>query len=89
MFNSDSESRNTLIAIHYQEQDLNRILSDVSKKRDYINGISADKASGIYNDYFNDLTNIQEECRTAYKNIINSNNKLTICKKLIIENINM
>ena len=85
VFNLEAESRMTMKVIHEQEQDLNRMLIKVSKKRDYLSKKSSDQISGVYNDYFDELSSIQEKCRTAYMNINYSNQNLTKCKERVVE----
>ena len=75
----------TMKVINEQEQDLERTLMKVSKKRDYLSKKSSDQISGAYNDYFDELTSVQEKCRTAYTNINDSKQHLTKCKELVVE----
>ena len=85
VFNLDMESRMTLTSIKSQEQDLNQMLRKLSRIRDFLSKKSSDQLSGSYNDDFNELTAIQDKCRTAYTNINEAKRRLTQCNKQIIE----
>ena len=81
----DSESRMTLKVIKGQEEDLINTLRKASHKRNYLNETSSDRLSGSYNEIFDDLTNIQEKCRTAYTNINSATQTLKKFKNFILE----
>jgi hypothetical protein len=75
----------TLTAINSQEEDLNTMLRKLSRIRDFLSKKSSDQLSGTYNDDFNELTSIQDKCRTAFTNINDAKQRLTQCNKQIIK----
>jgi hypothetical protein len=85
MVDIDMDSRMTLKVINDQQKELKKTLAKVTKKYNYISNTTADKLSNYQNEFFNEITDIQEKCRETYTNINNSKQQLTNCKKQVIE----